>query len=251
LLHHKFKRKGEVLVMDNNLNFNDLEYSNDFRTDIENEFKSLCKPQLSIFIKLIALSFEIDKFFASKYVGEENIEYCSRVINIRVRDHFMCATLLLSKGYSIDSITLVRSALEDLWVIQNFYLENGFFTKWMHGDKIMPYELRDIDGLKHLKDFNINVYKGLCKISHCTLSSSHHMASFHPGFKDSGSEGIIRLRKDYDLLILSYNIYLSQLIDLLNSKYTSDADQELLIQISEAYKLIQPSIVKEIPLLGV
>lgn len=189
------------------------------RADIEEKFVAECQNDLNEFMKLFQLTAEVNKLLASIDDSNDSIEYYTRLINFRIRDHMQCATMLMAKGYTVDAITLVRSALEDLWIIQNMYYKEGYLEYWKNGGYVSPSELRQLPKIQDRLDDNKNIYKGLCEISHCKVDSLEHMARMHPSIKGGGSEGITRLVKDYNLVILSfYNCYF-QILEVLEDNY--------------------------------
>lgn len=232
--------------MEEKINLNDIEYSNDIRMDIESTFKELCKKDISNYIKLISISKQVHVFLSKKIKSQECIEYYIAMINIRIRDHFMSGTMLFSKGFTVDAITLVRSALEDLWVIQNLYYNKDFYNKWKSGDKIRIFELRNLDEIQDRREFNENVYSSLCNISHCRLDSIQHMGRFHPCVENKGSEGSKRLLKDYSLLVMSYHIYFEQIIELFIKYYINKNDEKELKEIERELIEIREDIYPQI-----
>jgi hypothetical protein len=222
-----------------------IEYnSGSLRQEFEEQFKDICRDELNIFYKLIEITGKVNCFLSK--ISNNNVgskEYYSRIINARIRDHMTCATILIGKGYLVDGITLVRSSLEDLWLIQNIHYDNGYFEKWKDGADVYPSRLRSLKQISDRKADNENIYSALCDISHCNIRSLEHMSTLHPSIKNSSSEGIIRIAKDFDLVILSfYGCYL-QLLELFEDLYEKD---DILVQIREELKNIVVPIITKI-----
>lgn len=208
-----------------------LEYdSGSLRQEFEEEFKKLCDNELNIFYKLIDVTGKVNLFLAD--VSNNDIgskEYYTRIINARIRDHMVCATLLIGKGFIVDGITLIRSTLEDLWLIQNIYYNTNYFERWKKGGDVKPAELRGLKQISDRKKENKELYNILCNISHCNIKSLEHMSIFHPSINNIDSEGVISIVKEFELMILSfYGCYL-QLLELFENIY-SDNDTLLLIR---------------------
>lgn len=221
-----------------------IEYnSHSLRQEFEEQFKAVCSKELKIFYKLIEVTGKINSFLSkisNNDVGSK--EYYSRIINARIRDHMTSATLLIGKGYLVDGITLVRSSLEDLWLIQNIYYDKGYFEEWKSGADVSPAKLRSLKQISDRKQDNKKVYSALCDISHCNIRSLEHMSTFHPSIKNSNTEGIISIAKDFDLVILSfYGCYL-QLLELFEDVYEKN---DILAQIKEEFmSIVIPIITK-------
>ncbi|MGL5085041.1 MAG: hypothetical protein ACRC68_04890 [Clostridium sp.] len=200
---------------------NNIEYdSGSLRQEFEEDFKKVCSNELNIFYSLIEITAKVNCFLSN--ISNNNVgskEYYSRIINARIRDHMTCATLIIGKGYLVDGITLVRSSLEDLWLIQNIYYDNYCFKKWKGGADVSPSKLRSLKQISDRKVENKNIYSALCDISHCNIKSLEHMATLHPSIKNFNSEGIIQIAKDFDLVIMAfYGCYL-QLLELFEERY--------------------------------
>ncbi|WLF70964.1 hypothetical protein Q6375_08290 [Clostridium septicum] len=222
-----------------------IEYnSGSLRQEFEEQFKEVCSNELNIFYKLIEITGKVNCFLSKISNNDiDSKEYYSRIINARIRDHMTCATLLIGKGFLVDGITLVRSSLEDLWLIQNIYYDNSCFKKWKNGADISPSKLRSLKQISDRKKDNKNIYSALCDISHCNIRSLEHMSMLHPSIKNSNSEGIIRIAKDFDLVIVAfYGCYL-QLLELFEDIYENN---HILVQIKEELSNIVIPIIKKI-----
>lgn len=219
-----------------------IEYSTDIRKDVEEKFKINSNEDLKIFTKLLALSYEIDSILKDKFDSkskEVSKEYYTALINIRTIDHFNSATLLFNKGYTIDAITLVRSALEDLWIIENFWLNDSYFQKWVNGCEIKPGELRNYSKIdEKTRTLYNNIYKALCDISHCRIHSIHQLAKFHPMIKIKEDKKYFNLSKDYKLVISSFYIYLIRLVKVISDYIEDKKFSEIQNALDETSKLI-------------
>lgn len=193
--------------------------SGSIRLEIESKFSEMCKEDLKEFSKLIEITGMVNSFLADINNENDSLEYYTRLINARIRDHMISATILIGKGYTVDGITLVRSSLEDLWVIQNMYFKEGYLTYWKDGGEIKPGKLRNLKMIKDRKEDNENIYKELCNISHCNIKSIEHMARMHPSIKDGGVEGIARVVKDFHLLLVALYACYFQIVEVLENKY--------------------------------
>lgn len=193
--------------------------SGSIREDIESKFSDICEEDLKEFAKLIEITGMVNSFLADLNNRNDSLEYYTRLINARIRDHMISATILIGKGYTVDGVTLVRSSLEDLWVVQNMYFKNGYLTYWKNGGEIYPSELRNLEQIKDRKEDNKNIYKELCNISHCNVRSIEHMARMHPSIKNGGGEGIMRVVKDFHLLLIAFYICYFQIVEVFEKKY--------------------------------
>lgn len=212
------------------IDFNNIEFSPIFREDILDEIKSLCREEHIEFMKLFKTFAELDKFLALKCEEKDNSskQYFTRLINIRVKDHFSAAMVLASQGFIVDSISLTRSAMEDLFLILNFYLDNSYFRRWdenKDGFEIKPGKLRNNPKIsKEDRDFYNMIYKALCNIVHPRKDSIGHMVKFHPTVVNRGAEGLIRIKKDIKLINLSFFTYIYQISKLLKTVYNDSND---------------------------
>lgn len=205
----------------------DIKYENgSIRQDIELKFADICKNDLDKLMKLIELTARVNSFLADIDDSNESLEYYVRLINARIRDHMISGTILIGKGYTVDGITLIRSSLEDLWLIQNMYFKEGYFESWKKGADIKPRELRGLEEIKDRKKENKNIYKLLCNVSHCNIASIEHMARMHPSIKDGGSEGIGRVVKDFNLLLIAFYGCYMQIIETFEKKYSNSSKIE-------------------------
>jgi hypothetical protein len=207
--------------------------SKSLRSEVEEEFKELCHKELEDFYKLIKITGEINSFLIEINNNIDSKEYYARIINARIRDHMICATLLIGKGYLVDGITLVRSSLEDLWVIQNIYYSKEYFEKWKKGGKVEPSKLRGIPELKDRKKDNENIYYNLCNISHCNIRSLEYMSSFHPSIVNENSEGILNVVKNFQILLFSFYGNYLQLIELFEVIYDKSSKADNLNSIKQ------------------
>ena len=181
---------GECVV-----GFEGIDYeTSSLREEVEKQFKIVCKKELVELQKLIEISASVNSYLADIEESNNSMEYYTRLINARIRDRFVAATLLIGKGFTVDGITLIRSALEDLWIIQNLYYKDDFMSEWENGKKVYPFELRNLKEIEDRKDINDTVYASLCDISHCRINSLDHMVRFHPSVKGGGNEGIKRVK---------------------------------------------------------
>jgi len=202
------------------VDFDKLEFTPILRQDVLDQIKKLCREEYTEFIKLLEIFSDLDKFLASKYEGhEENPkEYFTRLFHIRVKDHFSSSLILISQGYLVDAISLTRSALEDLFVMLNFYLDPGYFSKWnanCNDFEIRPGKLRNNPKIdKNDRKLYNKVYKSLCDIVHPKKESFAYMSTFHPTFQSGGRDGAQRLKKDMELINLSFVVYLHQISSL-------------------------------------
>ena len=226
------------------IEYNKFEFTPVFRQEIFNEIKVLCREEHVEFMKLFEVFSSLDMFLESKCKKKDNYskQYFTRLINIRVRDHFSSALILASQGYTIDAISLTRSALEDLFVILNFYLNEDFFKNWTENNnkfKIKPGKLRNNPKIaRRDREFYNAVYEILSNIVHPRQNSIYHMMKFHPTVVNRGSEGISRVKKDINLINLSFYIYNIQIINLFKTIYINKDDLISLEEITQKVSLI-------------
>lgn len=222
--------RGEILES----KYSVVEFNPIIREDVLDRFKVTCKDEYQEFLELFSIFAELDVFLESKRDEKDSTSkiYYTRLMHIKVKDHFTSSIILISQGFLVDSISLVRSALEDLFVILNFYIEPGYFESWLkNGDdfKIRPYKLRNHKKINQMdKDLFNNVYEALCKIVHPRINSISHMVKFHPTVENSGTIGIERLKRDTQLINLSFFVYLHQLCNLMRDNYSALDDKTLL-----------------------
>lgn len=129
------------------IDYENLEFTPIFREDTLKKFKEFCREEYIDFMKTFKIFSDVDKFLNSKCQEGDNFsrQYFTRIMNIRVKDHFSSSVILISQGYTVDALSLTRASLEDLFVILNFYLEPGYFDKWKANKKrfnIEPSKLR-------------------------------------------------------------------------------------------------------------
>ncbi|KPU27964.1 hypothetical protein TR13x_01035 [Caloranaerobacter sp. TR13] len=212
------------------IDYKNIEFIPVFRQSILNETKLLCREEYTNFMKLFKVFVDLDEFLASKCKEKDNSskQYFTRLLNIRVKDHFLSAIILASQGFIVDAISLIRSAMEDLFLILNFYLDNNYFKNWHENKddfKIKPGKLRNNSRItkEDRKLYNM-IYKALCNIVHPRKNSLGHMVKFHPTVVGKGTEGIIRIKKDIKLINLSFFIYIHQVSKLLKKIYKNKED---------------------------
>ncbi|WP_047980948.1 hypothetical protein [Ornithinibacillus contaminans] len=212
------------------IDYQNIDFNSTLREDTLRSFKEMCKDEYVEFMKLFTSFSKLDKFLSSKCeVGDnKSKEYYTRVMHIRVKDHFSSSLILVSQGFTVDAISLTRSAMEDMFVILNFYLDPNYFNNWKNnkaGFKIKPGNLRNNKRIEKedRKLFN-KVYKSLSNIVHPKINSLNHMMKYHPTVLNDGTEGLIRLKKDAKLINMSLFVYLNQMINLLRKIYTNDQD---------------------------
>lgn len=212
------------------INFDEFELSPIFRKDLVDKTKILCREEFIEFTELLSIFRKLDDFLElkCKEANNESKEYYTRLMNIRVKDHFSSAIILVSQGFNVDAISLTRSALEDLLLILNFYLGENYFEKWHKNKKsfeIKPVELRENKKIKKEdRDFYKKIYKNLCSIVHPRKNSIEHMLRFHPTIDCGGSEGTIRIKKDIKLINLSFFMHLFQVSNMLKKIYIAEED---------------------------
>ncbi|MCH6265083.1 hypothetical protein [Neobacillus citreus] len=233
------------------IDYGNIEFTPILREDTLTKFKEFCREEYIDFMKTFAIFADVDKFLNSKCQEGDNssIQYFTRIMNIRVKDHFSSSIILISQGYTVDALSLTRASLEDLFVILNFYLEPGYFGKWKANKrsfKIVPAELRthpkiDPDDQKLYQ----KVYKLLSNsIVHPRIDSLSHMLKYHPTAYSEGSEGVIQLKKDTRLINLSFFVYLHNLCRLLKLEYKDKVDEENLDDILNQLKSLHIGLVK-------
>lgn len=220
-----------------------IEFSPIFRADILQDFKLHCRECYEGVGKLFAIYNRLDKLLSSKVIGESfTKEYVTRLMNIRVADHYISSLLLLSQGFIVDGISLLRASLEDLLVIINFEIYEGFFERWEKDEtdfKIFVGKLRDNVNKSSMftdedREFFEKVYKGLCEIVHPKMSSIRTMTSYHLRIRNTEVEKLIKYS---DMVLVSYYTYQHQLCTFLSKVYPQDEEEIL---------AIKTTIVKEI-----
>lgn len=212
--------------------YDKIVFSPILREETLETFKNLCHDESIEFLKLFQLNGKLYSFLHTKSDDTESKEYFTMLLNVRIRDHFSSSFILISQGFLVDAISLTRSALEDLFVIINFYLEPSYFQRWNENKdsfKIRPGKLRNHEFIDdNDKELFNNVYESLCNIVHPKKNSVSHMARYHPSLKSKGTEGIVSLKKDASLINLSFLTYLYHICKLLKTVYTDSNDINLL-----------------------
>lgn len=232
-----------------NIDLNEIEFSPIFRKDISDKVRNLFKEELNKFNKLYSIFSDLDRFLVSKCNRKDNYskEYFTRIFNIRIKDHFSSAIILVSQGFNVDAISLTRSALEDLFVILNFYLDKNYFDKWKinkNNFTIKPKELRNNKNIKtEDKTLYKNVYKALSNIVHPKKESILHMLKFHPTVVNEGVVGINAIKKDINLINIAFYVYIYQVSSMLKSIYKSNKDSITLKCIID--KLLKVDIIED------
>lgn len=213
-----------------------VEYSPILREEILQDFKLHCRDSYEGLLKLFAINNRLDKILTSKVVGDTlTKEYVRRLMNIRVADHYMSSLLLVSQGFIVDGVSLLRASLEDLLVMINFEIYGGFFEKWEKDNanfKIIVGELRGNVKKSSMftendKEFFDKVYKGLCEVVHPKMSSLRIMGSYHPRMRNTDAEKLIKYS---NLILVSYYTYQHQLCTFLSKLYPQDKEEILEIR---------------------
>lgn len=205
------------------------EFNGIVRDDVLNSFKSLYKEHSDNFARTFQLNADIHRFLQSKVAPKDytSKEYYTSWFNVRVRDHFSSALMLISQGFIVDALSVTRGALEDLLVVFNFYIDQDYFAKWHENKKkfkIRPAELRDAVRKhsflgKEDGEFFDNVYAALSNIVHPTINSLTTMAKCHPTFQTVKPES---LQKYIELIVLAFYTYELQLCEFLKNVYPQD-----------------------------
>ena len=201
-----------------------FKYDSNIRKQYEELFEKICNNEFDYFKKYLALAYELDVVLTESYdKSKSDKEYYTRLIHIRSIDHYVSGNLLYAKGYTIDAYTSVRSALEDSWIIQNFWLTDNYFNKWKNGCKIKPAELRNCPQIDNdlIQLFN-DIYPPLCNISHCRINSIHLMTKTHVRIQRDETERNQDYKKNYIVLVASFYIYLVGVIKAIEENYNND-----------------------------
>lgn len=233
------------------IDYENLEFTPIFREDTLKKFKEFCREEYIDFMKTFKIFSDVDKFLNSKCQEGDNFsrQYFTRIMNIRVKDHFSSSVILISQGYTVDALSLTRASLEDLFVILNFYLEPGYFDKWKANKKrfnIEPSKLRTNPKIDpEDRKLYQKVYKALSNsIVHPRIDSLSHMLRYHPTAYSGGSEGIVQLKKDTRLINLSFFVYLHNLCGLLKLEYDDEFDEVILDGILNQLKSLHKEVIK-------
>ncbi|MDP4145496.1 MAG: hypothetical protein Q8936_13590 [Bacillota bacterium] len=194
------------------------------RQDLEQKFQAACRKELEYFMKFHALAYEIDSLLAENNGDEvESREYFTRLVNLRAIDHFISANMLYGKGYIVDAITLLRSSIEDLWIIQNFWFTEDYLKEWKSGCEIKPRKLRNAAGIgQESKDMYKKIYEHLCNISHCRIDGIREMTKTHPKISRNEQEKEDELFRGYFVVIGAYSVYLIGVISAISFKLSNE-----------------------------
>lgn len=183
-------------------------------SNVEKTFSVVCNKELEQFNKIYEIMEEINDYLESKNDELNSLEYYIALINRRITDHMISATLLIGKGFIIDGLNLVRSSYEDLWLVQNMFFKEGYFEEWLNGQEVRPWRLRQLKEIEEIKEENEIIYKALCNISHCSLASVNHMRSINLSINP--------VVNDYRLVVISYYSFAVQLGEALETYYGKD-----------------------------
>lgn len=216
----------------------DVPFSPILREDTLKVFRENCKENYNDFLKLFLQTKEIDAYLRSKTKEGDysSKEYFTRLLNIRIRDHFSSSLILISQGFIVDAISLTRSSLEDLLVIINFYINKKFFNRWYENKEEFKIKVGNLRGnvrnspifKREDGDFFDNVYAALSNIVHPNLKSIRLMSTYHPTLTNLNE--INYLKKYSDLIILSFYTYEVQICTFLENLYPKDKEKLALIK---------------------
>lgn len=196
-----------------------INYNSAFiRSNVERVFATVCNSELNQFQGILDSMNKINKFLRSKSTNNLSLETYAEVINKRICEHMISATLLIGKGLAIDGINIVRSSYEDLWLLQNMFFREGYFEEWLNGQEVRPWRLRQLKEIEEIKEENEIIYKALCNISHCSKASIEHMVSV-----STSMEPVIN---DYRLVLISFYSFSIQLLEALENYYGEDEELE-------------------------
>ena len=192
-----------------------FQYNSAFiNSNVEKTFSVVCNKELAQFNEIYEIMEEINDYLESKNDELNSLEYYIALINRRITDHMISATLLIGKGFIIDGLNLVRSSYEDLWLVQNMFFKEGYFEEWLNGQEVRPWRLRQLKEIEEIKEENEIIYKALCNISHCSLASVNHMRSINLSINP--------VVNDYRLVVISYYSFAVQLGEALETYYGKD-----------------------------
>lgn len=192
-----------------------FQYNSAFiNSNVEKAFSVVCNKELSQFNEIYGIMENINSYLESKNDGLTSLEHYVCLINRRITDHMISATLLIGKGFIIDGLNLVRSSYEDLWLVQNMFFKEGYFDEWIKGQEVRPWRLRQLKEIEEIKEENEIIYKALCNISHCSLASVEHMRSINLSINP--------VVNDYRLVVISYYSFAVQLGEALETYYGKD-----------------------------
>lgn len=192
-----------------------FQYNSAFiNSNVEKTFSVVCNKELRQFNEIYGIMEEINNYLESKNDDLNSLEHYVCLINRRITDHMISATLLIGKGFIIDGLNLVRSSYEDLWLVQNMFFKEGYFQEWLNGQEVRPWRLRQLKEIEEIKQENEIIYKALCNISHCSLASVEHMRSINLSINP--------VVNDYRLVVISYYSFAVQLGEALETYYGKD-----------------------------
>lgn len=204
---------------------------------VEKDFTVFCKEEMIAFEELTDVSDMLNDFFESKTkkVDKEETKGLTKdeytfILHQRIKDHYLSAYLLLSNGYLVDALTLLRSALEDFFVVTNFHINDEYFKEWIKNKNsfnIKPGELRgklEKNTIFSNEDTDLfaKVYKSLSNVSHPKKQSIEKMFEYHPKKTDSK----IRLKENVSLLIAAMCVNEGLLCKFFKEIHTDEVDRE-------------------------
>jgi len=113
------------------------------------------------------------------------------------------------------------------------FFKEGYFEEWKNGQEVRPWKLRQLKEIEEIKEENEIIYKALCNISHCSVSSVDHMTEF--------GNNIETIANDFKLVLMSYYSCCLQIIEAFEEYYGED--EEEIVSINNA--LLKLNIVLE------
>lgn len=216
----------------------------EMNSNVEKDFNFFCKEEILAYEKLKKVSLRLNRFFGSKVKENENEKFMKDdymyLFHTRIMDHYSSAYLLLSNGFIVDALTLLRSALEDIFVVTNFHITDGYFEEWLRNKKSFQIRAGFLRGkLKENYIFNssdndlfTNVYKSLSNISHPKKESIEKMFEYHPNYPASSK---IQLKQKVSLLVISMCVNEGLLCKFSQEIYTTEAEVNEIKEIELLY----------------
>lgn len=212
----------------------ELSFDSIMKPNVLKLFKDNCKDLIDDYFKLHELAKKIRHYLNSKIPSvdiepTDSKEFYSLLLHERATDHFTSAMILLSQGYTVDALSITRSALEDLLVLINFHVDPDYFNKWYCDDKdfkVIPRELKKT-AKKHTmahkaeNKFFYDVYSQLSDISHPRQNSINVMMRSVASIYQSNS---YELEDKTLVVMLSFNAYQMLLLNFLEGIYPQDKD---------------------------
>jgi len=189
------------------------------REQIIHEFNNLCRHEYYDYLMMNRMIAELDRIFFERYKNSNSdLDYYTRNFQFRVGDRFTSAMALVAQGFLVDALSLVRTVMEELWLILNFHIKPSIFNEWEHNEDSYPIhphlllrnlKQENIHHIEHLKVYQ-NIYHELCERTHPSKMSFVHNLKCNPIMDQDDEGGLKLIQEDVRWIVLTLYAYLHQ-----------------------------------------